>query len=178
MRAEIACAGATAALTERSLRCSASCGYSARNTITATIGTSTAPSRIEISRDWTPVPTRLCIARMNSRRAYTLAITTPLKAMIAITSFALKTPSRIRNSPTKFDEPGIASVASETIRNSDASTGARNAIPPISRMSSEPPARWASRAMMNRIGATTSPWLTICSSAPGRPAGSARRCPA
>ena len=33
--------------------------------------------------------------------------------MIAITSLALKTPSRIRNSPTKFDEPGIASVASD-----------------------------------------------------------------
>ena len=31
--------------------------------------------------------------------------------MIAITILALKTPSRIRNSPTKFDEPGIASVA-------------------------------------------------------------------
>ena len=41
----------------------------------------------------------------------------PLKAMIAIASFALKTPSRIRNSPTKFAEPGIASVASATIRN-------------------------------------------------------------
>ncbi len=56
---------------------------------------------------------------MNSRSAYTLAITTPLNAMIAIASLALKTPSRIRNSPTKFDEPGIASVASATIRNSD-----------------------------------------------------------
>ena len=56
-------------------------------------------------------PTRLCIARMNSRSAYTLANTTPVKAMIAIASFVLNTPSRIRNSPTKFDEPGIASVA-------------------------------------------------------------------
>ena len=41
-----------------------------------------------------------------------------MKATIAMTIFALKTPSRIRNSPTKFAEPGIASVASATIRNS------------------------------------------------------------
>ena len=37
------------------------------------------------------------------------------------------------NSPTKFEEPGIASVASATIRNSEASTGARKAMPPMSR---------------------------------------------
>jgi len=103
---------------------------------------------------------------MKSRSAYTLAITTPLKAMTAITSLALKTPSRIRNSPTKFEEPGIASVAKATIRKIDASTGARKAMPPILRMSSEPPARWASREAMNSSGATTRPWLTICSRAP------------
>ena len=60
-----------------------------------------------------------------------------------MTSLEWKTPSRIRNSPTKFDEPGIARFASATIRNSAASTGARNAIPPMSRMSSEPPVRSA-----------------------------------
>ena len=109
------------------------------NTITTTSGTSTNPSRSEISRESTPEPTRLCIARMNRRSAYTLAMTTPANAMIAIASLAWNTPSRIRNSPTKLAEPGIASVASETIRKIDASTGALNAIPPMSRTSSEPP---------------------------------------
>ena len=75
-------------------------------------------------------------------------------------------PSRIRNSPTKFDEPGIASVASVTIRNRVASTGARNAIPPMSASFSEPPARAAAAATMKNSGAVTSAWLTICSSAP------------
>ncbi len=60
--------------------------------------------------------------------------------MNAITSFDLNTPSRIRNSPMKFGDPGIASHANVTIRNSVASTGARNAIPPMSRSFSEPPA--------------------------------------
>ena len=114
---------------------------------------------------------------MNRRSAYTLAITTPLKAMIAITSFALKTPSRIRNSPTKLAEPGIASVANATIRKSVASTGARKARPPRSRRSSEPPARAASRAMMKNSGATTRPWLTICSSAPWAPWGFSAKIP-
>ena len=41
----------------------------------------------------------------------------------------------------------MASVASVAIRNSPASTGARNAIPPMSRMSSEPAARSASSAI-------------------------------
>ncbi len=114
---------------------------------------------------------------MNRRSAYTLAITTPLNAMIAIASFALKTPSRIKNSPTKFDEPGIASVASDTIRKMLASTGARNAMPPMSRTSSEPPARRPSTAAMNSAGATTSPWLNICSSAPCAPCGFSAKIP-
>ena len=38
----------------------------------------------------------------------------------------------------KLAEPGMASVASATIRNSVASTGARKATPPMSRMSSDP----------------------------------------
>ncbi len=93
----------------------------------------------------------------------------PVDAMSAIASFASKTPSRIRNSPTKFAEPGIASVANVTIRNSDASTGARVAMPPMSRMSSEPSARAASSATMKNAGATTRPWLKACSSAPWAP---------
>ena len=49
------------------------------------------------------------------------------------------------NSPTKFEEPGIARLASVTISASVASTGARNAIPPMSASFSEPPARAAAR---------------------------------
>jgi hypothetical protein len=108
---------------------------------------------------------------MNIRSMYTEASATPVNAMIAITSLALKSPSRIRNSPAKLAEPGIASVARATIRNSDESTGARNATPPISRMSSEP-VRSVSSMMMKNSAATTSPWLSICSSAPCAPAAS------
>ena len=70
------------------------------------------------------------------------------------------------NSPTKFDEPGMASVASVTIRASEASTGARKAIPPMSASSSDPPARAAAAATMKNSGAVTRPWLSIWSSAP------------
>ena len=96
---------------------------------------------------------------------------------MAMTIFALKTPSRIRNSPTKFDEPGMARLASATIRNRVASTGARKAMPPMSRMSSEPPARAASRARMKNAGATTSPWLNACSSAPWAPVSCSEKIP-
>ena len=44
----------------------------------------------------------------------------------------------MKNSPTKLAEPGIASIAIVTITKRIASTGARLAIPPISRMSSVP----------------------------------------
>ena len=40
----------------------------------------------------------------------------------------------------------------------------------MSRMSSEPAERSASSATTKNIGATTSPWLTACSSAPWAPA--------
>ena len=88
-----------------------------------------------------------------------------INMLIAIASLVLNAPNRIRNSPTKFAEPGIASVASATIRNSAASTGPRNASPPIFVMSSVP-VRSASSTMMRNSGATTSPWLTAWSSAP------------
>ena len=39
---------------------------------------------------------------------------TPIDAISAIASFELNTPSRMRNSPAKFADPGIASVASAT----------------------------------------------------------------
>ena len=100
-----------------------------------------------------------------------------MKAITAIASLALNTPSRIRNSPTKLGEPGIARVASATMTNSDASTGARNAIPPMSRMSSEPPARAASRPTMKNSGATTMPWLTICRTAPCADCGASAKIP-
>ena len=96
-------------------------------------------------------------------------MTTPLKAMIAIAIFVWKTPSRIRNSPTKFDEPGIASVANVMIRKNVASTGARVAMPPMSRMSSEPSERAASSATTKNAGATTRPWLKACRIAPWAP---------
>ena len=67
---------------------------------------------------------------MYIRSAYTEASTTPIEAMIAIACSASNAPSRIRNSPAKLAEPGIARVASAAIRNSTASIGARNAIPP------------------------------------------------
>ena len=85
---------------------------------------------------------------------------------MAIGSLALNTPSRIMNSPTKFDEPGMASHTSVVMRNRPARTGARKAIPPMSASFSEPPARTASAATMKNSGAVTSAWLTICSSAP------------
>ena len=73
------------------------------------------------------------------------------------------------SSPTKFDDPGMASVASATIRNSAASTGARIAIPPMRASDSDPPERRASAPMIRKSGATTNPWLTICSTAPCAP---------
>ena len=81
------------------------------------------------------------------------------------------------NSPTKFEEPGMARVARATIRNSAASTGARKASPPISRMSSEPPHRAASAATMKNRGAVTRPWLSIWSSAPWPPWGRSEKIP-
>ena len=83
----------------------------------------------------------------------------------------------MKNSPMKLDEPGIASVARVTIRNITASTGARSAMPPISRMSNVP-LRSASTARIRISGATTSPWLTICSSAPSIPSGRRAKIPA
>ena len=77
----------------------------------------------------------------------------------------------------KFDEPGIASVASVRISASVASTGARNAIPPMSASFSEPPARIAAAATMKNSGAVTSAWLTICISAPWAPCGGQREDP-
>ena len=49
------------------LRWSASCGYTAKNRITATTGTRTSASPARRSRELTPVPTRLCMVRMNMR---------------------------------------------------------------------------------------------------------------
>ncbi len=97
--------------------------------------------------------------------------------MIEIASFDWNTPSRMLNSPMKLAEPGIASVASVTIKNSAASTGARNAIPPMSLSSSEPPARAASAATMKNSGAVTSPWLSIWNSAPWAPVGCSEKIP-
>ena len=104
-------------------------------------------------------------------------MTTPVKATMAMTTLAWKTPSRMKNSPTKFDEPGIASFASATIRNIVASTGARKASPPMSRRSSEPPARAASSQTMKNAGATTRPWLTACRTAPCAPCALSAKMP-
>ena len=80
-----------------------------------------------------------------------------------------KTPLRMKNSPTKLAEPGIASSAIVTMMKSAASTGARFASPPISRMSSVP-ARSISTAMIRKTTATTSPWLNIWITDPSPPA--------
>ena len=100
---------------------------------------------------------------------YTAASTAPALATSPKAIFVEKVPKRIRSSPMKLDEPGMASVASATIRNSPASTGARNAIPPIRDSDSDPRARAESAAMIRKSGPTTSPWLTIWSSAPWAP---------
>ncbi len=103
---------------------------------------------------------------------------TPTEAMNAIAIFDWNVPSRIRNSPTKFGEPGIASHANATIKNSVASSGARNAIPPMSRNDSDPPAvRAASAATMKNAGAVTRPWLTIWMIAPCAPWGRSEKIP-
>ena len=81
------------------------------------------------------------------------------------------------NSPMKFDEPGIARFAKVTIRNSVASTGARNAIPPMSSRLSLPPARAASGRDDEERGGRHDPWLTICSSAPWPPSARQREDP-
>ena len=81
------------------------------------------------------------------------------------------------NSPTKFEEPGIARFASVTIRDSVASTGARNAIPPMSASFSEPPERIAAAATMKNSGTVTSAWLAIWISAPWAPCGVSEKIP-
>ena len=63
------------------------------------------------------------------------------------------------------------------ITNSVASTGARVAIPPMRPSDSTPPARAAIAAMSRNSGATTSPWLTICITAPWAPSGSSEKIP-
>ena len=83
----------------------------------------------------------------------------------------------MRISPTKLGEPGMASVASATTRKSAASTGARNAMPPISAERGRAPARAVSTAMMKKSAATTRPWLTICISAPWAPSSLKEKMP-
>ena len=69
----------------------------------------------------------------------------------------------------KLPEPGIASVASEMIKNSAASTGALNAMPPSSASDSLPRARSAITPTMRNSGTTTSPWFSIWRIAPWAP---------
>ena len=70
------------------------------------------------------------------------------------------------NSPMKFEEPGIARFANVTIRKSVASTGALKATPPMSSSRSLSPQRAATAATTKNDAAVTTPWLSICSSAP------------
>jgi hypothetical protein len=119
----------------------------------------------------------LCIERWKTRIMYTPASTTPTLATRPYTSLSSKAPNRIRISPTKFAEPGIARVAKVTIRNSAASTGALKATPPSSASDSLPFARAAITPMIRNSGTTTSPWLTICITAPCAPLGSKAKMP-
>ncbi len=76
-------------------------------------------------------------------------------------------PKRIRTSPTKLGEPGIASVAKPMIRNTAASIGVRNAIPPIRESDSLPSfVRCERTATIMNSAPATSPWVTICITAP------------
>ena len=77
-----------------------------------------------------------------------------------------KTPVRMKNSPTNELEPGIASDAIATIRNTPVRRGAPAARPPMPSMRSSGAARLMHRRRSRRRRATTMPWLTICSTAP------------
>ncbi len=82
----------------------------------------------------------------------------------------------MKNSPMKFEEPGIASSAIVAIRKKAASTGARSASPPI-RLMSTVSALSTSNTEIRKRGTTTSPWLTICRTAPFAPSGRRLKMP-
>ena len=71
----------------------------------------------------------------------------------------------------------MASVAKVVIRKSAASTGARLAMPPSSESDSLPPARAAIAPITRKSGITTSPWLSIWSTAPWAPLSSREKIP-
>ncbi len=81
------------------------------------------------------------------------------------------------NSPMKFDEPGIARFANVTIRNRVASTGARKATPPMSSSALPPTGARSERATTKNAAAVTTPWLSICRSAPWPPCGRSEKIP-
>ena len=85
--------------------------------------------------------------------------------MTAIHVYWLNTPPRMKNSPTNELAPGSASDAMATMRNATARRGAPLARPPSLSMSSVPPPRPMIITMV-KAAATTTPWLTICSTAP------------
>ena len=71
----------------------------------------------------------------------------------------------------------MASVAKVITRNSVASTGAPKAMPPIRSSEPLPPARTVSAATTKNSGMITSPWVTICITAPWAPLGSRAKIP-
>ncbi len=71
----------------------------------------------------------------------------------------------------------MARLASAAIRKTVASTGARNAMPPMSCSRGDPPARAATTATIRKSATVTTPWLTICSSAPCAPRASREKIP-
>ena len=63
------------------------------------------------------------------------------------------------------------------IRNSAASTGALNAIPPSCSTDWLPPARAAITPMIRNSGTTTRPWFSIWKTAPWAPLSSSAKMP-
>ncbi len=89
----------------------------------------------------------------------------PMQASAVSHQYWRKTPVRMRNSPAKELEPGMARDAIATIRKTPVRRGAPAARPPMSSMRSSGSARLMT-ATMAKAAATTMPWLTIWSTAP------------
>ena len=123
------------------------------------------------SSDATPAPTRLCIVRMNiaqhvDRRQRDAGERDHRDRELGVEERRAGSGTRRRSWPSP------ASPASPARRSGTAPRApARGTHAAHSRMSSDP-VRSASSTMMKNSGATTRPWLTICSSAPCAPSAS------
>jgi hypothetical protein len=87
-----------------------------------------------------------------------------------------KTPTRMRNSPAKFVDPGTASVNMPAAMSTVARIGRPFAAPP-SRTNSPVPYSFSTKPASRNITADTSPWLTEWSTAPSSPVVEAEKIP-